>query len=58
LLSPDVQRNQDRAIGGATSVPQPNTIMKSMLISYDLIGTNETSEDYRRLIARIKEYPK
>jgi hypothetical protein len=33
------------------------TNVKSILIAYDLIGTNETSEDYRRLIARIKEYP-
>ncbi len=34
-----------------------NTVMKSILVAYDLIGTDETSEDYRRLIARIKEYP-
>jgi 5'-3' exonuclease len=28
--------------------------MRSILISYDLIGTDETSEDYRRLIDHIK----
>jgi hypothetical protein len=31
--------------------------MRSLLVAYDLIGTNETSDNYTRLIARIKEYP-
>lgn len=30
--------------------------MSRFLITYDLVGTSETSEDYKRLIARIKEY--
>jgi hypothetical protein len=31
--------------------------MRSLLVAYDLIGTSETSENYARLTARIKEYP-
>lgn len=31
--------------------------VKKYLISYDLIGTSESSDDYRRLIERIKRFP-
>lgn len=31
--------------------------MRSLLVAYDLIGTAETSENYAKLIARIREYP-
>ena len=31
--------------------------MASYLVSYDLVGTDDKSENYERLIARIKEYP-
>jgi hypothetical protein len=31
--------------------------MHRYLVTYDLVGTSETSEDYRRLIARIESYP-
>jgi len=27
------------------------------LVTYDLVGTSETSSDYERLIERIKKYP-
>lgn len=30
--------------------------MVRYLVTYDLVGTDETSEDYERLIGRIKEY--
>ncbi len=30
--------------------------MNTLLISYDLVGTNETSADYERLIESIKAY--
>jgi hypothetical protein len=31
--------------------------MRSLLVAYDLVGTDDTSENYEKLIARIKEYP-
>jgi hypothetical protein len=31
--------------------------MRSLLVAYDLVGTDDTSENYKKLIARIKEYP-
>ena len=31
--------------------------VQSLLVAYDLIATDESSENYTRLIARIKEYP-
>jgi hypothetical protein len=31
--------------------------MAKYLITYDLVGTNETSADYGRLIEKIKSYP-
>jgi hypothetical protein len=31
--------------------------MRSIVIAYDLVGTSETSADYKRLIERIKSYP-
>jgi hypothetical protein len=31
--------------------------MPSLLVAYDLVGTDATSENYEKLIARIKEYP-
>jgi hypothetical protein len=31
--------------------------MNTILVAYDLIGTDESSADYQRLIKRIKEYP-
>lgn len=31
--------------------------MKSIFVTYDLVGTSETSSDYENLITRIKEYP-
>lgn len=30
--------------------------MANYLVTYDLVGTTESSEDYRRLIAHIKSY--
>lgn len=30
--------------------------MSKFLVTYDLVGTSETSADYERLIDRIKEY--
>jgi len=30
--------------------------MDSLLVTYDLVGTDDTSDDYKKLIARIKEY--
>lgn len=30
--------------------------MNKFLVTYDLVGTRETSADYERLIARIKKY--
>jgi hypothetical protein len=30
--------------------------MRTILITYDLVGTSETSDDYRRLIDHIKSY--
>jgi len=27
------------------------------LVTYDLVGTDETSADYKRLIERLKKYP-
>lgn len=31
--------------------------MHPYLVTYDLVGTDETSDDYERLIAAIKSYP-
>lgn len=31
--------------------------MHRYLVTYDLVGTSETSEDYRRLIAKIESFP-
>jgi hypothetical protein len=31
--------------------------MKSLLVTYDLAGTDDTSENYENLIGRIQEYP-
>lgn len=31
--------------------------MAKYLVTYDLVGTSETSADYERLIERIKKYP-
>jgi len=31
--------------------------MSKYLVTYDLVGTSETSEDYKRLIKKIKSYP-
>lgn len=31
--------------------------MAKYLVTYDLVGTEETSADYTRLIERIKQYP-
>jgi hypothetical protein len=31
--------------------------MRSLLVAYDLVGTAENSDNYAKLIARIKEYP-
>jgi hypothetical protein len=28
--------------------------MDSLLVAYDLVGTDDTSDDYEKLIARIK----
>lgn len=30
--------------------------MAKYLVTYDLVGTDETSEDYKRLIKKIKSY--
>lgn len=30
--------------------------MTSYIVAYDLVGTNESSSDYKRLIERIKSY--
>lgn len=32
--------------------------MAKYLVIYDLIGTDETSEDYERLIGEIEKYPR
>lgn len=32
--------------------------MPKYLVTYDLVGTSETSDDYKRLIAQIKTYAK
>lgn len=31
--------------------------MNKYLVTYDLVGTDETSGDYKRLIGRIKRFP-
>ena len=31
--------------------------MRTLLLTYDLVGTDETSADYNRLIERIQAYP-
>jgi hypothetical protein len=31
--------------------------VQSLLITYDLVGTDETSSDYKRLIEHLKSYP-
>lgn len=31
--------------------------MAKYLVTYDLVGTSESSDDYTRLIKRIKEFP-
>lgn len=31
--------------------------MAKYLVTYDLVGTDETSEDYEKLIKRIKRFP-
>ncbi len=31
--------------------------MGRFIVTYDLIGTSESSDDYRRLISAIKRYP-
>jgi hypothetical protein len=30
--------------------------MHSLLVTYDLVGTDDSSDNYKKLIARIKEY--
>lgn len=31
--------------------------MKTILVTYDLVGTDETSSDYKKLIEHIRSYP-
>lgn len=31
--------------------------MNSYIVTYDLVGTDESSSDYKRLIEKIKAYP-
>jgi hypothetical protein len=32
--------------------------MGSLLVTYDLVGTDDSSDNYEKLIAQIKRYPK
>jgi hypothetical protein len=31
--------------------------LHSLIVTYDLVGKDDTSDNYKKLIARIKEYP-